>query len=159
MDFEQTVSEVVQTVVIYRRRDKRRIEAALECGRHLIRAKDSVSHGEFMSLLERAGLEPRTAQRWMQLVRTGKTANDIRTQGGIQAALSHVQHESKTAQLQREIQTIKSQIAHCEEKTAEEWNMLLYWREQAYKLGYNEIPPADIIDPKKVSKEEAIALP
>ena len=136
MNYEQTVSAVVEAARDYRLHDKRRIEAALDAGRHLTEAKDAVQHGDFAALLERAELKPRTAQRWMQLARLGIDADEVRERGGIRAALFHVVCEKEKADLKRSIQVVRSQIDHIKEKTAEEERSMRYWQKQAYALGH-----------------------
>lgn len=109
MDYEQTVSAVFEAVRDYRLHDKRRIEAALDAGRHLIEAKDAVQHGDFAALLERADLTPRTAQRWMKLARFEPTlieqginpADFVREHGGINRVcdlIGKVRHSFKQAE-------------------------------------------------------------
>ena len=136
MDFEKTVDAVIEAAREYRKHDQKRVEAALECGRHLILAKNAVQHGDFAALLERAELTPRTAQRWMQLARLGIDAEEVRKRGGMRATLSHVHHEEIIGMLKRECRTLRSQIDHCLEKTAEEERSMRYWQKQAYALGH-----------------------
>ena len=108
VDYEQTVSAVVQAARDYRFHDKRRIEAALDGGRHLIEAKAAVQHGDFAALLERAELTPRTAQRWMKLARYEPAliegginpADFVREHGGINAVcdlLGKMRHDYEQA--------------------------------------------------------------
>ena len=45
------------------------VTEAHRCGRLLIKAKDLTEHGGWLPLLERCGIPPRTAQRFMRLAR------------------------------------------------------------------------------------------
>ena len=90
MDYEQTVSAVVEAARDYRRHDLLRVEAALDAGRHLIEAKDAVQHGDFAALLERAELKPRTARDWMILARAGVKTATVAVFGGIRATLERI---------------------------------------------------------------------
>lgn len=94
MDYESILGQVVQSARDYRLHDKRRVDAALHGGKYLLQAKELVQHGDFAALLERAELQPRTAQRWMQLARYAvaltengiNPADEVRDMGGVKAA-------------------------------------------------------------------------
>ncbi len=60
--------------------------AALEGGRLLIQARETLPHGEFGPFCQRAGLNRRTAQRWMQLAHAGLSAEGIAKLGGLRRA-------------------------------------------------------------------------
>ena len=51
-------------------------QARIEGGHSLIEAKAALSHGHWLPFLERVGLRPRKAQRWMQLASDAVTAAD-----------------------------------------------------------------------------------
>ena len=63
------------------------VSAALDAGALLTEAKGRVQHGEWGGWLDRVGVAPRTASRWMRLAVLGITAEDVVTRGGINAAL------------------------------------------------------------------------
>ena len=60
-------SAIAADVETYRRDNESATMAALAAGRKLALAKLDARHGEWLPLLERVGLEPRTAQRWMRM--------------------------------------------------------------------------------------------
>jgi N6-adenosine-specific RNA methylase IME4 len=51
------------------------LAAALETGNLLTQAKAALSHGEWLPLLKKLGLNPRTAQLWMNVARNPRFAN------------------------------------------------------------------------------------
>lgn len=60
---------------------------ALETGRLLCRAKDKCRHGEWLPLLDRAGVGERWSQHLMRLARSGLKAETVSAIGGIKASL------------------------------------------------------------------------
>src|SRR5690606_12499757 len=63
------------------------IEKALEAGRELVAAKAECRHGEWLAVLERAGVPERKAQRLMTLARSGLKSAAVSDLGGIRGAL------------------------------------------------------------------------
>ena len=63
--------------------DRDRAAAMLEGGQVLLDAKASLAHGEFGPFLERVGVTPRTAQRWMLLVKAGLKSDTVTLLGGL----------------------------------------------------------------------------
>ena len=86
-DAEELLGLVMDANADYRRGKAAVIEAAIRGGHHLLTAKERLPHRDFLPFLERAGLEPRTAQRWMALARTGWKCDTVSYLGGIVKAL------------------------------------------------------------------------
>ena len=130
MDYERTIGAVVEAAREYRLHDKRRIEAALLGGRHLIEAKDAVQHGDFAALLERAELAPRTAQRWMKLARYSSLlieqginpADFVREHGGINAVCDLIGKVRQTFE-QAIVDPENSDCPSCKHPEREIWNL------------------------------------
>ena len=87
MDTEELLGLVMDANSDYRRGKEAVIEAAIRGGGHLLTAKEQLPHRDFLPFLERAGLEPRTAQRWMALARTGWKCDTVSYLGGVVKAL------------------------------------------------------------------------
>ena len=87
MDTEDLLGLVMDANADYRRGKAAVIEAAIRGGHHLLTAKGQLPHSDFLPFLERAGLEPRTAQRWMALARTGWKCDTVAYLGGVVKAL------------------------------------------------------------------------
>ena len=67
----------------------RSLEAAkvhLDCGSMLVEAKAECRHGEWLPFLRQAGIPERSAQRRMQVARSGMSAEDIVREGGLKGA-------------------------------------------------------------------------
>jgi len=67
----------------------RSLEAAkvhLDCGSMLVEAKAECRHGEWLPFLRQAGIPERSAQRRMQVARSGMSAEDIVRKGGLKGA-------------------------------------------------------------------------
>ncbi|GAA2885519.1 hypothetical protein GGQ99_005062 [Aminobacter niigataensis] len=62
-------------------------DKALETGRLLCRAKDECKHGEWLPLLDRAGVGERWAQHLMKIARAGIKSETVTALGGIKATL------------------------------------------------------------------------
>ena len=86
-DGEELLGLVMDANADYRRGKAAVIEAALRGGGHLLTAKEQLPHSGFLPFLAQAGLEPRTAQRWMSLARTGWKCDTVSLLGGIGRAL------------------------------------------------------------------------
>ena len=86
-DGEELLGLVMDAHSDYRRGKETIVEAAIRGGGHLLTAKEQLPHSDFLPFLERAGLEPRTAQRWMALARTGWKCDTVSLLGGIGQAL------------------------------------------------------------------------
>jgi hypothetical protein len=63
---------------------------ALAAGNALIEAKALVKHGEWLPFLKEAGVQERTAQRYMTLARSGLKSDTVTDLGGIKAALHYL---------------------------------------------------------------------
>ena len=61
--------------------------AAIAAGELLNEAKNRMNHGDWLPWLEKTGIAPRTAQRWMLLARFGFEADTLIEAGGTGAAL------------------------------------------------------------------------
>lgn len=82
----------------FRRGGAKSIEAAteyLESGKLLAEAKDECGHGLWLPFLERAGVAARTAQRLMQLAKSGMTAETL-AQLGLRAAAASLAEPRNT---------------------------------------------------------------
>ena len=86
-DTEELLGLVMDANSDFRRGKAAVIEAAIRGGHHLLTAKEQLPHRDFLPFLERAGLEPRTAQRWMTLARTGWKCDTVAYLGGVVKAL------------------------------------------------------------------------
>ena len=71
MDTEDLLGLVMDANADYRRGKAAVIEAAIRGGHHLLTAKEQLPHRDFLPFLERAGLEPRTAQGWSRALPSG----------------------------------------------------------------------------------------
>lgn len=72
-------------------------EKALEAGRLLIAGKAGCAHGEWLPFLERAGINDRTARRFMTLARSGLNRTQVTDLGGIRGALEHLAGQRREA--------------------------------------------------------------
>lgn len=62
-------------------------EHALNAGQLLCEAKEACRHGEWLPFLKRASVPERSAQRWMQLHRSGLKSDMVTDLGGVVPAL------------------------------------------------------------------------
>lgn len=67
----------------HKRASRESIEAYVEAAYALLEARDECRRGEWTAVLERAGIETRTARYAVQIARSGATADDIEAAGGI----------------------------------------------------------------------------
>ena len=118
MNVEDLLEKTIDGVAVYRRHDKGRIEAAIETGGYLMMAKDKLQHGDWLPWLERAGLQPRTAQRWMELADLGADAELVREYGGIRGALSKKREVRKCVRLQLQLDALEMEKAEIERENA-----------------------------------------
>ena len=81
--------EVAGEVATYRRASTAAHRAYLAAGAMLVEAREAAKRGEWAPFLAACGdeLDERTAQRMMQLARSGMTAADVTAAGGIRGAL------------------------------------------------------------------------
>lgn len=62
-------------------------EHAVNAGRLLCEAKEACRHGEWLPFLKRASVPERSAQRWMQLHRSGLKSDMVTDLGGVVPAM------------------------------------------------------------------------
>ena len=74
----------------YERSSREAIAAYLEAGRLLAEGKAACRHGAWLAFLARAGIQPRTAQRAMQIHTSGLSTDDVEAHGGTRASLEHL---------------------------------------------------------------------
>ena len=76
----------LELIAIQRRYDtatRDRIEAAIEGGLLLLKAKADAKHGDFLPMLKRASIPERKAQRWMNIASTGLKPDTVTDLGGM----------------------------------------------------------------------------
>ena len=73
-----------------------RIRAVLDGGTALVAIRDAVG-GHFLDYLAAHGMAARTAQRWMQLARSGWSAEEVLQAGGIKAAAKQLAQPAAAA--------------------------------------------------------------
>ena len=74
---------------------RRSTDAKLEAGALLIEARAESRRGQWKPVLARAGIDERTARRWMQAARSGLSAEDIDARGGVRAVLRTLADERR----------------------------------------------------------------
>ena len=63
------------------------VQAVIDGGQKLTKLRRAIQHGAPVPMLNRLGMQPRTAQRWMKLAATGLTAAQVLDCGGVVRAL------------------------------------------------------------------------
>ncbi len=116
-DLEELLLDTLDAVSRFRVGQREALVAALDAGRLLSLAKGRIQHGGWGDWLERVGLNPRTATRWMRLAGMGVTVDDIIDRGGINATLAGRQPKSDTvsdlppSETARELAAAEAEIA------------------------------------------------
>jgi len=71
----------------YRRASREAHEAFLEAGTALAEARDGAMRGQWAMILDRVGVEERTARRMIRLARSGVKADTVTAYGGVRGTL------------------------------------------------------------------------
>ena len=71
MSGDNLIGAIRADVESFRHHNGKRIESALCAAAGLAMLRDTLEHGDWLPALERIGLEPRTAQRWIAAAGTG----------------------------------------------------------------------------------------
>ena len=82
-DIETLLDDTIAAVAQYRKGRSMSLAAAIGAGGMLTDAKALLRHGDWLAHLGKVDLQPRTAQRWMQLHATGLKCDTVAYLGGI----------------------------------------------------------------------------
>ena len=95
---EDAYTNLVEAVRNYGITNAMRIANAISGGHALLTLKAEAQHGDFMAMVDRAGLNKRTAQVWMQLARSGMKPATVAYFGGMNASIR--EHRAVSLEMQ-----------------------------------------------------------
>ena len=87
---------------------RRSVETAWKCGQALIQAKTTIDHGQWLPWLDQAGINRKTAARWMSLPRLYPQMSQVETFASVDAAL---EQPKQVARAEREASARARRIA------------------------------------------------
>ena len=130
---------------IHRSTEQSRV-AFLTAGALLVEAKDICRHGEWLTFLKRAGVSRQRAAEMMKVARAGLQMPELRTLGGIRAALKYPESDLRSfAEKSRELDVLKAEAVNLRAERDALWQELagdspegLEWLEQM-KSGEAEV--------------------
>ena len=95
MDIETLLGKTIDAVNRANNGERDLIEGALDAGEYLNLAKARLHHGDWLPWLDKCAVDTRTAQRYMELAKSGMKYDTVSYLGGIIPALRQLRLEAK----------------------------------------------------------------